>query len=202
MAIVNAPPVKTIDFTNESEIQERYYPEVESLLQSLLIFDRISIFDHTVRKDVPESPSRPVHHVHVDQTPWSARERVRVHLPELAEDLLKNRVRILNVWRPICGPVYSEPLAFVDSSSVEERDLVAVHHILPTRRGQTFALKHNSNQRWHYWSGMADNENLILQCFDSKSGSRCPHSAFTDPRTPPNAPVRQSIEVRVLLFGG
>jgi hypothetical protein len=201
MALSKAPAENSVLFTDHEDIRLNYYPQVERLLHSTLKPKRIYVFDHTVRSSTSGAPSRPVHHVHIDQTPFSAEARVYVHLPEEADHLLKERVRLINVWRPIGGPVWTEPLAYADSASVNEDDLIAVRHIYPDREGETFALQHAKGQKWYYWSGMTSENVIFLLCYDSESRSRVPHSAFTDPRTLEGAPSRESIEVRALLFG-
>jgi hypothetical protein len=43
----------------------------------------------------------------------------------------------------------------------------------------------------------------LLKCFDSNTDGRArfaPHTAFADPTTPPDAPPRESIELRTLVF--
>lgn len=193
-----------IDFTSDASIKSNYYPEVESLLLTHVPgATRVLLFDHTIRRADPTANRSPVQRVHIDQTTASAQARVRHHLPgPEAEELLNGRVRIINVWRPLNGPVQSFPLAFADSASVGDDAIVPVEHRYPDRTGQTAAIKHTDGQRWWYLSGMEDTERLLLQCFDSEgSGARVPHSAFVDPRTPVGARPRESIEVRALIFG-
>lgn len=58
------------------------------------------------------------------------------HLGEDADRLLKGRVRIINVWRPIGHPVAHKPLAVSDWRSLDtEHDLVPVRFIYPDRVG-------------------------------------------------------------------
>ncbi|OJD23665.1 hypothetical protein ACJ73_04981 [Blastomyces percursus] len=120
----------------------------------------------------------PVLPAHVDQTPASLESRVRHHLPDEAEKLLKGRYRIIN-------------------------DAVPVELRYPHRTGETAVVRYNEGQKWYYWSGMANDERLLLKCADSAdvAGKRVPHTAFVDSRTPPGAPGRESIEVRTLVFG-
>jgi hypothetical protein len=50
---------------------------------------------------------------------------------------------------------------------------------------------------------MRPDEVLLLKCYDSETDGRArftPHSAFTDPTTPADAPPRESIEPRTLVF--
>jgi len=166
---------------------------------------RVLLFDHTIRRSTPGASRAPVTRVHIDQTPASAEARVRHHLPDEAEQLLRGRYRIINIWRPLNGPVVAHPLAVADSASVRDEDLVGVEHRYPDRTGETAGVRRNAGQRWWYWSGMRNGERLLLKCFDSDETvgrwGRVPHTAFVDPRTPEGAVGRESIEVRALVFG-
>ncbi|KAL8960906.1 MAG: hypothetical protein Q9193_002459 [Seirophora villosa] len=187
------------DFTSEASIKANYYPAVERLLRDHLpAAQRIHLFDHTVRLIGGDRP--PVLRVHIDQTPKAALGRVRAALPDEADELLKGRVRIINVWRPLNGPVQCTPLAFADSRTVRDEALVAVEHRYPNRTGETISVRHMDEQ-WYYWSGMRNEEMILLECFDSEKGGRVPHSAFVDPRSPAAGKQRESIEVRALVFG-
>jgi len=197
-------PSNEHDFTDDARIKEVYYPEVEKLLlENVPGAKRVYFFDHTIRR--PTGTRGPVTRVHIDQTPWSAAERIRFHLPEEAEELLAGRYRIINVWRPLNGPVMSWPLAVADSQTVQDEDLVPIEHRYPDRNGQTAAVRYNPGQKWYYWSGMTNEDRLLLKCFDSDESvgqwGRVPHTAFENPKTPEGAVGRESIEVRTLVFG-
>lgn len=193
---------KEKSFTDDESIKQNYYPEVEQLLlDNVKGAHKIFIFDHTVRRSDPNAKRGPVNRAHIDQTTKSAIERVRYHLPEEADELLKGRYRLINVWRPLNGPVVSSPLAYADSSSVPDDDIVPVEHRYPHRTGETAGVQYTEKGKWYYWSGMTNDERVLLQCYDSMDGARTPHSAFVDPRTQPHFPGRESIEVRTLVFG-
>jgi len=204
----NVPQSAEKEFVDDASIEKNYYPEVEKLLlNNIPGANRIFIFDHTIRR--PTGSRSAVNKVHIDQSAKAARDRVFHHLPEEAEKLVQGRYRIINVWRPLNGPVYATPLTFAASYTVEDKDVVPVEHRYPDRTGQTAGVNYNPSQKWHYLSGMTNNERLFLECFDSEGlkegssvkGGRLPHSAFIDPRTPADAPGRESIEVRCLVFG-
>ncbi|KAI4098915.1 MAG: hypothetical protein LQ339_006221 [Xanthoria mediterranea] len=187
-------------FNDDDAIKRVYYPEVEALLLKATGAERILLFDHTIRLASPGANRAPVNRVHIDQTTASTAQRVRFHLPEAeAEEALKGRYRIINVWRPLSPPIVAHPLAFADSTSVPDEAMVGIEHRYPDRTGETAAVKHTEGQRWWYWSGMEEGERLLLQCFDSEGGARVPHSAFVDPRSEKGA-GRESIEVRALVF--
>jgi hypothetical protein len=197
-------PSAVTDFTSDTHIRDVYYPEVEQfLLSNIPGAHKVVLFDHTIR--LPTGNRQAVLRAHIDQTPPSAAERVRLHSPDDAEELLRGRYRIINVWRPLNGPVMNMSLAVADSQTVADEDLVAIEHRYPTRTGQVAAVKYNSAQKWYYWSGMKNDERLLLKCFDSDVDvgrwGRVPHTAFEDPRSPEGAVGRESIEVRALVFG-
>lgn len=196
-------PSQEHDFSDDDHIKQVYYPEVESLiLEHVPGAKRVLLFDHTIRRADPTAHRNPVTRVHIDQTPASALARVKHHLPDEFATLSQSRYRIINVWRPLNGPVQSFPLAFADSVTVNDEDVVSVEHRYPDRTGATAGVKFTEEMRWHYWSGMQNNERLLLQCSDSEDSSgRVPHTAFVDPRTPVGAKGRESIEVRALVFG-
>lgn len=190
------------EFTDDGSIKNLYYPEIEKvLLDNVAGSHRIFIFDHTVRRSGPDARRAPVNRAHIDQTTKSANARVEYHMGDDAEELLKGRVRLINVWRPLNGPVVASPLAYADSASVPDNDIVPVEHRYPDRTGETAGVKYTPQGKWHYWSGMQNDERILLQCYDSKDGARTPHSAFVDPRTKSDWPGRESIEVRALVFG-
>src|SRR5580704_8335482 len=148
-------------------------------------------------------PRQPATRVHVDQTLTSGPNRVREHVPEEAEELLKGRVQVINLWRPIRGPVRDAPLAMADGTTVAPEDLVASDLIYPNRRGETYSVKYNANHRWFYFPEMTPDEAILLKCYDSATDGRTrfgPHTAFVDPTTPAGTPPRESIELRALVF--
>ncbi|KAF2149220.1 hypothetical protein K461DRAFT_260532 [Myriangium duriaei CBS 260.36] len=200
--LTNVPVSAEREFVDDASIAANYYPEVDALLRKELGADRVVIFDHTIRRSQVGAKRAPVNRVHIDQTAKAARQRVQRHAPEDAERLLEGRVRIVNVWRPLNGPVVSSPLAMADSNSVSDDAVVPVEHRYPDRTGETAGIKAEEGHRWWYWSGMGNEERILLQCYDSKLGKRVAHTAFTDKRTEgPEWRGRESIEVRALVFG-
>ena len=141
--------------------------------------------------------------MHIDQTYEASVNRVRYHLPADADRLLAGRVRIINVWRPIHHPAAHKPLAVSDWRFLDEsKDLVPVRLIYPHREGSTYSVRYNDNLTWYYLSGQRPDEVTLIKCFDSDEDKArlTPHSAFHDAGSPAEAPKRQSIEVRCLVF--
>lgn len=233
-------PAKEKLFTDDTAVREGYYQEVEAMLRDKYSgIKKVVIFDHTIRRRVKDAPRQPVQQVHVDQTPGAAEARVRRHLsPTEADELVKGRYQIINVWRPIENAASDHPLAVIDWRSTTPDDFVATDLMYPKRadsldiddrgkeklpdpnnytstegyevRGETMAVAPNNNHKFYYQKDMTPEEVLLLKCFDSRGEGmpngrkglavRTPHTAFADPRTPADAPGRQSIEVRCLVF--
>jgi len=192
------------DWEDDEKVKNVYYPEViKTLLDNVPGAHKVTLFDHTIRRSNPDANRAPVTRVHVDQTARSTEWRVRLHNPDEAESLLQGRYRIINVWRPLNGPVQASPLGFASADTTRDEDLVPVEHRYPHRTGETAAVRHNKDQKFYYWSGMQNEERLFLKCYDSKEdvGRRVPHTAFVDSRTPEGARGRESIEVRALVYG-
>jgi hypothetical protein len=203
-------PTAVRDFYNDEEIRKVYYPAAESFIKATLRADRVVIFDHTVRRRVEGAadirgagPRQPATRIHVDQTDASGANRVREHLPAEADELLKGRVQVINLWRPIRGPLRDTPLALCDAASVAPDDLVASDLIYPNRQGETYSVKFSPDHRWFYFPDMTADQALLLKCYDSATDGRArfaPHTAFIDPTTPADALPRESIELRTLVF--
>jgi len=203
-------PTVVKNFYDDKEVRAVYYPAAEAFLKATLKADRVFIFDHTVRRRVEGAadvrgagPRQPSTNVHVDQTERSGANRVREHLPDETEELLKGRAQVINLWRPIRRPVRDAPLAMCDGQTVARGDLIASDLIYPNRDGENYTVKYNPNHRWFYFPEMTADEALLLKCYDSATDGRTrfvPHTAFIDPTTPPDAPSRESIELRTLVF--
>jgi hypothetical protein len=198
------------NFYDDEEVKQVYYDEAKQLIKRVTGADRVFIFDHTVRKRVEGavdlrdgSPRQPVSRVHVDHTAKSGPQRVRDLIPDEADQLLKGRVQIINLWRPIRGPLRDAPLAVCDARTVGADELVGSDLVYPHRVGETYSVKFSPQHRWFYVPEMTADEILLLKCFDSEIDGRArfaPHSAFVDPTTPADAAPRESIELRTLVF--
>jgi hypothetical protein len=199
---------KVTDFFNAVQLESVYYPEVEQLIKDLSGASRVVIFDHTLRSgDQAERETKlirePVLSAHNDYTEWSGPHRVREILPDEAEALLTRRFAIIQVWRAINQPIQSNPLAVADAKSVAMEDFLLAERRYPHRVGQTYRLKYRPTHRWFYFPEMRRDEALVFKVYDSEKDGRArftPHTSFEDPTSPPNAPPRQSIEVRAFAF--
>ena len=197
------------DFYDQAQIDPLYNGEVVALIKQATGASQVQVFDHTLRADAQATQAargirEPAWFVHNDYTARSAARRVRDLLPaEEADDKLARRFAVINVWRPMRGPVESSPLAVCDAQSVAEADIVVSERQAKDRVGEIQLATFSPRHRWTYFPRMARNEALLIKTYDSAPGARgrsTIHAAFADPTTPPGAPPRESIETRTFAF--
>ena len=196
------------NFYDEEQIKSVYYPECERVMQEATGAERVVAFDHIVRNAAKAAIKgsgikMPAKGVHNDYTAWSSPKRVHDLMGDKALALLKNRFAIINLWRPIRGPLLESPLALCDAQSLEEENLIASDLKYPDRTGETYSITYNPNQRYYYFPKMEPDEAVLIRCFDSALAGPSrfsAHTGFDDPETPADAPPRESIEVRTLVF--
>ena len=135
----------------------------------------------------------------------------------------------MNVWAPVLNPAYRNPLALLDSSTVDlDSDCVpyivhpsidtnyaygAGHHPRPAEQRVPQAAKDapalspcfRERHRWVFLPDMRPEEAMIFKQFDFREQARSKatfHVAFHDPHHERDAerPGRKSIECRLLLM--
>ena len=200
-------PTAAADLYDEEQIAKVYYPECERLIKEATGTKRVVAFDHIVRNAARMAKDnqikQPAGRVHNDYTAKSAPQRVRDLMGDEAEELLKHRYAEINVWRAIRGPLLRSPLALCDAQTLSQENLVASDLRYPDRTGETYAVTYNPAQRWYYFQKMEADEAILIRCFDSACSGAArfsAHGAFDDPQTLADAPPRESIEVRALVF--
>ena len=90
-------------------------------------------------------------------------------LPDEAEELLKGRVQVINLWRPIRGPLRDAPLAVCDARTVDAEDLVPSDLVYRDRVGETYSVTYNPAHHWYYVPEMRRDEALLLKIADTKT---------------------------------
>jgi hypothetical protein len=198
------------DFYDEEELRRVYYPEAECLVAEATGASRVLVFDHTIRRRIwggidrsPGTPRQPVTVVHNDYTVKSGPQRVRDLMRDEADELLRRRFEIINVWRPIRGPLRDAPLAICDATSVAFADFVPSDLVYRDRTGETYRVRYNPAHRWFYVPEMQTDEAVLIKCYDSAEDGRArftAHTAFEDPTASADVRPRESIELRTLVF--
>ncbi|KAK0731043.1 hypothetical protein B0H67DRAFT_597001 [Lasiosphaeris hirsuta] len=195
-------------FTDEQAIRTAYYDECEQLLKDVTGASRVHVFNHKVRRGPTQwhhlglknlANRGPVTRTHVDQSYVGAELRLRWEFPTEADELVKGRYQIINIWRPI-EPILKDPIAVAGAASVPDADLVGAEMTEDDFKGESWVVRHSPNHQWYYKHRMTPQDVLLIKCFDSDTAvaRRALHSAFEDPDHR-NQESRQSIEVRCLV---
>ena len=84
-------------------------------------------------------------------------------------------------------------------------DLVYTRCFYPTFKGFAFNVRHRDNHEWWYLADQTPEECTFIKIFDSvddegKTARATAHSGFEDKTSPADAPRRQSIGVRCMVF--
>ena len=204
------------DFYDEAAVRARYYPEVEAAMRAMTGALAVIVFDHNVRSAARATRGEtgvrlPVAQVHNDYTEHSGPKRKLEILSAAGRpDLADRHVAFVNLWRPIVGPVWDNPLAVCEAGSVAPEDLVAteIRHFgeddltTPRHTGEIYSVRYNPAHRWFYVSQMQPAEVLLLKCYDSRKDGRArfmPHTGFENPACPSVFVPRESIEARTLV---
>lgn len=207
-------PVGDLDFSDRDAVAHAYYPSIAALVKKAVSADRIYVFDHLVRRR--ETDRRALSfgraadarmaasngRIHNDYTENSGHRRMEQVMKDAGDTLGSGRFAILNAWRSIAGPVLDTPLAVCDARTVRAQDLICAEVRYPQRTGEIYVARHAPEHRWYYYSEMARDEVMVFKQYDSQCRG-VPrftlHGAFDHPHCPPDAPLRQSIEVRCLV---
>jgi hypothetical protein len=209
--VLQAHESAVADFYEDAALREIYHGELEGILRGVTGARRVEVFDDTRRSSCSRQQRargirEPANIVHNDYTAASGPRRLADHFagsPTTLRDLQARRFAIVNVWRPIGAPVMRQPLTLCDATSVREDDLVPVERRAEERVGELQVAVHNPQQRWYYYSQMHRGEVLLFKTFDSACEGRTRftlHTAFTNPFAPEDAPPRESLESRCLVF--
>ena len=197
---------------DDAAIRAQLYPEVEAFVTKVVGANRVIIFDHTIRAQSNVNQTRsehstsrraPVMNIHCDYTPNSGPLRVRQLLPNEADELLKHRVAFYNFWKPLKRTVEERPLAMCDVTTSTDQDFITMKLRYRDRDGEIYVMRYSPQHRWWYFPRMTPDNVILLKTYESETDGRARfvgHSAFEDPNTPPDAPMRESIEIRTMAF--
>ncbi len=208
------------DIYDSAQRAKSFDPEVAALVKHCTGAIEARVFSPFLRGEEaqrrnPGSISAPSAFVHVDFTHESGAMYFEEILGSDADRFRGRRYAIINVWRPIVGPLQDRPLTLCDARTVRAGDLVRSKAYsrmddqgLNSATGkvyeaETYAVTYSAEHNWYYAPEMMPDEAFLLKNYDSAlSGvSRfTPHTSFADPNAPTRPVPRSSIEVRVLTI--
>ena len=205
------------DLHDQDAVRSRFYGECSRLVRRLTGCTGTRVVQHQYRNGYGGLPAghprghRPTANgsqgsyggTHADISPYAENRW---------DEFVEGRhCAMFNVWRStdLERDIEVMPLAICDMQTVALDDMVAADawaQTDPPRKLVSYRLAYNPAQRWYYFPRMTPKETLVFKQYDTRQEApslrTTYHGAIADPTTPDDAPLRQTIEVRVLaLFG-
>lgn len=211
-------PTSVKDFLDRDAAARVYLPELEEAVKAVTGAHKVVVGRGWVHRRSDRSPAfeedgttYPGRYAHVDYSDNSGPMTARMMLGDdpAAEALMRGRFMLINLWRALSEPPQDTPLCVCDATTVAAEDLVVSHVVLGPNserrmKLETNMVQHNPGHRWVYYSGMRRDELLMFRGYDSDPARfrRVPHTAFDDPSAGPDAPPRESVDIRCVAFFG
>jgi len=201
------------DFTDAKKIESTYALEVQNHLKKTFGARHARVIDYNVRRRHPTFPisegktyehQQPAAFVHLDFSHAEAVNMLRILYGDTqAEQIMKRRWAVINVWRPLRGPLFDWPIAVCDARTFDlQRDAQDADAVHSEWTYENVLIHHHHDQKWYYFSELKETETMVFKCTDSDDGScgPCPHAAFELPKPYANGMLRESVESRVFLL--
>ncbi|MCH7743580.1 MAG: hypothetical protein IIB71_13055 [Proteobacteria bacterium] len=216
------------DWHNEQLVNEIHVPEIEKLATEFTGCDHAIAFPALIRSPATAkeiADYAPIESVHSDYTEDyqsmvtnPSHSYFKFLEPLLIRDGLDykviqeaRRIMVIQFWRNIGETLPDFPLAICDAETVNRSELIVVE--VPVYGGrrldfEAFSVRTPPQPAVHVWytfPRLKSNEVLTFRTFDSRCVEEgrpfwTPHTAFRDPNAGPDAPQRESIEMRALCL--
>ncbi|MCY3620196.1 MAG: CmcJ/NvfI family oxidoreductase [Gammaproteobacteria bacterium] len=196
------------NFRDDEEVRRVYYPEVVALAKRKTGAREVIITQHVVRtEDTSDFNKAYARFVHCDYTladPRDLAQRALARRELTSRDYVNSDFAWFNSWQPFDHAVARNPLAVVDASTVKPEYVLDYYYTGYGQKGKSGMPVQDPRHRFYYVSNMTTDELLLIKQLDTRDGMSkvCPHTSFDDPTSPPEAPPRRSIEVRMIAVFG
>lgn len=226
--LAHAPHVA--DWTDDEEIADVHYAEVEALARELTGADAALVSDHvkrsadSVRRPREQTPVRLVHSDFSDDYGDVVRFAYRDVKGRGAATLARSgltaeqieaapRIVMMQFWRNLGAPKMDLPVAFCDARTLTRKEVRPFPYTGYVAGGRSFdalAITAPDDGRapahgWYVFPEMTIDEVVAFRTYDTELVARqetyfTPHSAIRDPDVDIGKPARFSIELRVLCL--
>ena len=198
-------PVR-VDFGNPTEVDTRFHEYCADLVIAATGCLAAKVVQHEFRTGHQVGPPRRGNYsriVHTDLCPWVE------DVVDMPPEFRGHHFGMFTLWRGIDPEREIDylPLACCDTATVATTDIVYAdvrRRTEPPTRTIQCNLIHDAGQCWYYFPRMTPDETLVFQLYDTRQEAAnlrgTFHTTFVDPTTPEDAPLRQSIDARVLAI--
>jgi len=203
----------------ETPAKHIYAKEVEKLIRSVFPQTKevIAPAEGLLRRAVPNVTNAPVKTIHTDygfvgfDGLLNNIKYIDFHSHiEKYEEIEANEFMLVNFWRPVLPmsqKLRSNPLCFLDTSTVDEIDQVTLNIQKDGKisTNNLYTLKENPRHEFYYYPDMTTDEVVMFKQFRqvrNESTARMPtfHTSFVDPAADEETEGRISFEYRVAIL--
>ncbi|RYP41076.1 hypothetical protein DL767_001237 [Monosporascus sp. MG133] len=203
------------DFFDSAKVAAVYLKEIQGLVKSVCGAKQALPLDAELRCRHASFPTSTGEHyqfaqpsllTHIDVTVDGAKEIIKKLYPTAADEILKSRIQMVTVWKPLKGPVEDWPLAVCDATSLDPSDAVSADVVYQKVVTENYLVHYSDKQKWFYLDRQEPHEVLVFKAADSEPGqtARCAHGSFDigarAHRGSNLRSVRESIDARVLVM--
>jgi hypothetical protein len=205
------------NFRDPDQIKTTYRQELEQLVKEVTGASKVAVWQGGAARLAPrheefraQGTTYPSPTIHGDYTENSAPGVVTGLIgKEEAKTWLQGRYAIFSLWRAFSNPPQDVPLCLLDYRTIDvakERQLGDVYYgkgpIDKRMHLEGSGYFYSPRHRWCYFRDMTRDEVLFIKTYDSDHTRawQTPHTSFVDPSAPPDAPPRESLDIRAVAF--
>ncbi|KAI8949221.1 hypothetical protein F4801DRAFT_553847 [Xylaria longipes] len=194
------------DYFDQDKLKTTYMPKIKTFLKEKLGVRAVYVHECVIRQSGGKgghsgSFGKPVPNVHTDYTHDYALKLLEQLTGDKAqaEAIKSSRIQMLNIWKPLRGPVRSWPLALCDLRSLNREDVIPFDEVHAKGVLESQQVAYSPSQKWYYLPNQNPNEIIVFKSMDTAVRGEVAHGSFYDPKCPNDGPARESIELRILV---
>ncbi|KAJ8133602.1 hypothetical protein O1611_g19 [Lasiodiplodia mahajangana] len=162
------------DYFDREKLKTIYIPEIKIFLKRKLGVKAIYVHECVIRQSDGKgrhsgSFGQPIPNVHTDYTHDYALELLEQLTGDKsqAEAIKGSRIQMLNIWKPLRGPLRNWPLALCDLRSLSRDDVVTFDEVHAGAVLESQQVIYNSSQKWYYLPNQDPDEIIVFKSMDS-----------------------------------
>ena len=192
-----------MDFDDPETVAGRFHEHCRELVSATTGCAEVKVKQHEFRDGLGKGPGGRGSYAS------AAHSDVCAYIEDVLEDVGGRHFALYNIWRSIDfdRDIERMPLALCDGRTVDPADIIYADRARLTEPLTYLVdcrLIHDMGQCWYYFPRMGPDEALIFRQHDTREekANLRPvfHTAFRDPTTRDGAPLRRTVEVRLLAI--
>lgn len=108
---------------------------------------------------------------HIDFSPDCIREILKDRYLGRVDELMKHHYQVVNVWKPLNGPIRDWPLTLCHPHTVKaDKDLQLMDRVFALNVEESIQIQYSPDQEWRFLKDQTPDEVLIFRGGDSELG--------------------------------